>query len=107
MLTQFDTGSATRIGRVVRAVEGQYPRARSLTFGPLPDGGSRPVPVFRICTFSAVWNKGSAKTVTFKYGSTATASAINLFANIPAPTGTAHCAIAREGTAWFLIAAEC
>jgi hypothetical protein len=54
-----------------------------------------------------VWNKGSAKTVTFKYGSTATASAINLFANIPAPTGTAHCAIAREGTAWFLIAAEC
>jgi hypothetical protein len=106
MLTQFDANSAARIGRVVRTVEGQFPRARPLTFGPLPDGGNSR-PVFRICTFSAVWNKGSSKTVTFKYGSTATASAMNLFANVPAPTGTAHCAIARDGTAWFLIAAEC
>jgi hypothetical protein len=105
MLTQFDANSAARIGRVVRTVEGQFPRARPLAFSVEEGGGSRPV--FRIATFSGAWNKGDAKTVTVKYGSTATASATNLFANVPAPTGTGDCAIARDGTAWFLIAAEC
>jgi hypothetical protein len=62
---------------------------------------------FRIGTFSGEWNKGSQKTVTYKYGSTATVSVTNLFADIPAPAGGGDCAIARDGTAWFLIAAEC
>jgi hypothetical protein len=120
MLTQFDANSAARIGRVVRTVEGQFPRARPLTFGATfnfgfgldlglpPDigGGGGGRPEFRIATFSGAWTKGSSKTVTHKYGS-ATASALNLFANVPAPTSSGDCAIARDGTAWFLIAAVC
>jgi hypothetical protein len=102
---QFDLASAYRVSRVVRQVEGDYRRAKPLSFPAVLDGGSRPV--FRICTFSGAWNKGDAKNVTFKYGATATASATNLFANVPAPAGAGDCAIARDGTAWFLIAAEC
>jgi hypothetical protein len=113
MLTQFDANSAARIGRVVRTVEGQFPRARPLTFaaalgfdfGSPPDGPAfKP---FRIGSFSGAWNKGNTKTVTLRNDTARTSVAINLFANVPAPTGTAHCAIAREGTAWYLIAAEC
>ena len=70
----------------------------------LPRGGK----VFRICTFTGSWNIDAAKTVTFKYQTATpnTVSATNLFANITA-TGTRNCAIAKEGTAWFLIAAQC
>ena len=118
MLTQFDENSAARIGRVVRTVEGQFPRARPLTFGatfsfgfgldlgPPSDGGGASK-AFRIGQFSGAWNKGNTKTVTLRNDTARTSVAINLFANVPAPTGTAHCAIAREGTAWYLIAAEC
>ena len=121
MLTQFDDNSAARIGRVVRTVEGQFPRARPLTFGatfnfgfgldfgPPPDiggGGGAGPPQFRIATFSGAWIRGTSKTVTHKYGSE-TASALNLFANLPAPPALGDCAIARDGTAWFLIAAVC
>lgn len=106
MLTQFDENSAARIGRVVRTVEGQFPRARPLTFSDVvltADGRK----AFRIGQFSGAWNKGNTKTVTLRNDTARTSVAINLFANVPAPTGTAHCAIAREGTAWYLIAAEC
>jgi hypothetical protein len=62
--------------------------------------------VFRICTFTGAWSKGASKTVTFKYQTSApnTVNATNLFAEVPA---SGDCAIAKEGTAWFLIAAEC
>jgi hypothetical protein len=66
-------------------------------------------PVFRICTFTGAWSKSSDKTVTFR-GVTSTpntASATNLFAAVPAPASSGNCAIARDGTAWYLIAAEC
>lgn len=64
---------------------------------------------FRICTFTGEWSKNTLKTVTFKYETTTpnTVSATNLFANIAAPAAASNCAIAKEGTAWFLIAAEC
>jgi hypothetical protein len=44
--------------------------------------------------------------VTFKYQTSTpnTVTATNLFAAVPA---SGNCAIAREGTAWYLIAAEC
>jgi hypothetical protein len=47
--------------------------------------------------------------VTFRNQTTTpnTVSAINLFAAISAPSGTANCAIAKDGTAWYLIAAQC
>jgi hypothetical protein len=69
-------------------------------------------PVFRICTFTGAWAKTSDKTVTFR-GVTSTpntVSATNLFAAITGVTATSTsraCAIARDGTAWYLIAAEC
>jgi hypothetical protein len=69
---------------------------------PRGEGGK----VFRICTFTGAWTKGGSKTATFKYQTATpnTVTAINLFANVPA---SGDCAIARDGTAWFLIAAEC
>lgn len=66
--------------------------------------------VFRIATFTGAWSIDQSKVVTFR-GVTATpntASALNLFANLTASTSTARpCAIAKEGTAWYLIAARC
>ena len=65
---------------------------------------------FRICTFTGAWNKNATKTVTLR-GVTATPNTLavlNLFANLTGPTsGNLNCAAARDGTAWYLIAAEC
>jgi len=73
------------------------------------EGGGR---VFRVCTFTGNWTKNTLKTITFKYQTTTpnTLMARNLFAEItlPASTVTAfNCAVGKEGTAWYLIAAEC
>ena len=106
-LTQFDFPSAVRIARVVRAIEQEPRRARPLTFGAIPSGsGSGGRKVFKMCTFTGAWSKTSAKTVTFR-DSTATVSAVNLFANIATAASSRNCAIAKDGTAWYLIAAEC
>ena len=69
-----------------------------------PVGGA-----FRICTFTAAWSKNANKTVTFKYQTTTpnTVVATNLFAEIGTASSSRNCAIAKEGTAWYLIAAEC
>lgn len=69
----------------------------------------RSASAFRICTFTGAWSKEQAKVVTLKYQTATpnTFSATNLFANIASATSSLNCAIAREGTAWFLIAAEC
>lgn len=63
----------------------------------------------RICTFTGSWSKNSAKTVTFKYQTTTpnTVAATNIFANLSVDCGARNCAIARDGTAWFMIQAEC
>jgi hypothetical protein len=61
---------------------------------------------FRIGTFANGWSKDSTATVTLR-GSTATVTAINLFAQIETAASARNCAIARDGTAWYLIAAEC
>lgn len=68
--------------------------------------------VFRICTFTGAWSKNSTKVVTFKFQTNTpnTVQASNLFAtvtNTATTTATINCAIARDGTAWYLIAAEC
>lgn len=65
--------------------------------------------VFRICTFTASWSKNTEKTVTFKFQTNTpnTVNATNLFAAIGDSTTPRNCAIAKEGTAWYLIAAEC
>lgn len=75
-------------------------------FQPTAGGGGRGV---RIGTFTGSWTKNADKTVTFKYQTTTpnTVTATNLFAEISVDCGIRNCAIAKDGTAWFLISAEC
>jgi hypothetical protein len=96
----FDRASAERIASAVRRVEiGDRSEAALRFRRELPQTQRK---VFRIATFTGAWSIGATKTVTFKY-QTSTANAVNLFALVPAPSGTADCAIARDGTAWFLV----
>lgn len=101
---------ADLLGRIRRTVDAAEAAPMRLQTGKIPvrlegDDGT-PAKVFRICTFTGAWSKGASKTVTFKYQTNTpnTVVATNLFATVP---GSATCAIARDGTAWFLIAAEC
>lgn len=62
---------------------------------------------FRIATFDGSWNKGASKTVTFQNGG-ATATAVNLFADVNSDGDSdVNCAVAKDGSAWYLIASEC
>ena len=117
-VVQFTRDSAERISRVVRESENAPLPGSPLTFaGPPPQFalGFPPVEmqpqrrVFRIATFTGAWSKETLKTVTLKYNTTTpnTFVARNLFAAIGESTATRNCAIAKEGTAWYLIAAEC
>ena len=102
--TQFTLESAERIARVVRAAELGSPQARALTFDRIDY--QRKDKVFRVCTFTGAWQIGDSKIVTFRNVTATpnTASAVNLFF----PIGTGHtstmaCAVAKDGTAWYLI----
>lgn len=106
----FTRPAAERIAKVVRTVEGGNRDCGPLTFG--NRGVGQVGRVFRVCTFTGAWNKLTDKTVTFRGVTTTpnTAVATNLFANITGVTVTStskNCAIAKDGTAWYLIAAEC
>ena len=102
----FTKPAAERIGKVVRTVEAGNRDQGPLTFGPRVGGASK---VFRVCTFTGAWSINASKTVTFRGVTTTpnTAVAVNLFAAISAPASAANCAIAKDGTAWYLIAAQC
>lgn len=97
-----------RIRRTVDAAEAEPMRIQTGRIQVRLEGEDEPAKVFRICTYTtaAPWSKGGDKTLVFKYQTNTpnTVVATNLFATVP---GSATCAIAREGTAWFLIAAEC
>jgi hypothetical protein len=102
--TQFTRESAERIANVVRAAELATPAARPLSFEPLFDG--RKPKVFRVATFTGAWSINATKTVTFKYQTATpnTASVTNLFFPVTSTAaGNTDCAIAKDGTAWFLI----
>lgn len=107
---KFSRGAAQRIAKAVRVVEGGDRNQPPIEFDhPQFGGGGKQ---FRVCTFTGSWNKNSLKTVTFKYQTNTpnTCVANNVFVDIAAfttATAVRNCAIAREGTAWFLIAAEC
>ncbi len=105
----FTRPAAERIGRVVRIVEAGDRGAEGLTFTPKITGGGGIK--FRICTFTATstWTKSSNMVLVFKHQTTTpnTVTATNLFADVSSASGGVNCAIAKEGTAWFLIAAEC
>jgi hypothetical protein len=105
----FTRGAAERISEVVRTVELGNRDGQPLRFQKVQGGDAGKV--FRICTFTGTWAISESKTLTFKYQTTTpnTVMATNLFAAVGAAnTATSTpCAIAREGTAWFLIAARC
>ena len=104
----FTRRDADRIGRVVRTVEAGDKKGNALTFGHRQQPGQGGV--FRIATHgSAAWNKDSTQTVTFVTTTSTpnTATAVNLFANLASGVTGRSVAIARDGTAWYLIAAEC
>jgi hypothetical protein len=97
-LTQFDVRSARRIASVVQAVEQEPRRARALTFGPVFEqrrGGA-----VRFATFSGSWPINTSNTVTFADSRTAMAS--NILWPLEGSSG-GNCAIARDGTAWYLL----
>lgn len=101
----FTRPAVERIADVVRAVEG----ARRAG-GPLASkailGGTKPKP-FKVCTFTGAWAINTAKTVTFKNVTTTpnTVSAMNLVYDLPSQ-GELPCGIAKDGTAWYLIAVK-
>jgi hypothetical protein len=100
---QFTRESAERIANVVRAAELTPTRGRAMSFDPVLESPRRRV--FRMGTFTGAWPKGTAKAVSV--GGGASINAANLFASIGASAVARNCAIARDGTAWYLIAAEC
>jgi len=100
---KFTRPAAQRIAAAVRKVEGGNRDQPPFGFEH-PQGIGSNVKVFRVCTYTGAWSKYTDKTVTFKYatGTPNTVSATNLFFPV---TGTAggDCAVAKDGTAWFLI----
>lgn len=101
--TIFDLASARRIADAVRRVEIGDREEAALRFRrELPQQQRK---TFRIATFTGAWAINASKVVTFKYQTATpnTAVAVNLFFPVPAPSGATNCAIAKDGTAWFLI----
>lgn len=106
----FTLAAAERIAATVLTVERGNRNGGGLQFERVyEDSFPSSARLFRVCTFTGAWSKDTLKTVTFKYQTATpnTASASNIFVNIASNTAARNCAIAREGTAWFLIAAEC
>lgn len=106
----FTRNAAERIAKVVRRVELGPRGAAPLRYDHIHAAKSQQGATFRIGTFTGAWNKNQLTTVTFRNQTSTpnTATAINLFANIAANAmATRNCAIAKDGTAWYLIAAEC
>lgn len=100
----FTRPAAERIAKVVRTVEGGNRDAGPLMFG--NRGVSGNAKLFRVCTYTGAWAIGSTAAVTFKYQTTTpnTVSATNLFFPVTSTAaGSRDCAIAKDGTAWFLI----
>ena len=99
----FTRPAAERIAHVVRTVERSGRDTKGPAWNPRMEGGSGGV-FFHIGTFTGAWAISSVNVVTFKYQTTTpnTASVTNLFFPYP-ENGTKDCAIAKEGTAWFLV----
>jgi hypothetical protein len=98
----FTRPAAERIGKAVRQVEAGNRDLGPLEWGPRGVAAAR---VFRVCTFTGSWAINSAKTVTFRNVTSTpnTVSATNLFLALP-DRGSQPCGIAKDGTAWHLIA---
>ena len=100
----FTRPAAERIAHVVRTVERSGRDTKGPTWNPRMEGGGGGGVFFHIGTFTGAWAISSVNVVTFKYQTTTpnTASVTNLF--WPMPDGPQRdCAIAKEGTAWYLL----
>lgn len=100
----FTRPSAARIARVVRAVENARPGGQPLETQ--RQDTLAKARAFRVCTYTGAWAIGTAKTVTFKDKTATpnTVSATNLFFPITSTAaGSRDCAVAKDGTAWYLI----
>jgi hypothetical protein len=105
----FTRPAAERIGKAVRQVEAGDRDLGPIEWGPRGVAGGK---VFRVGTFTGAWSIDTMKTVTFRNVTSTpnTAAAVNIFAEINGGTSSAcvsTCAIAKDGTAWYLIAAGC
>lgn len=102
--TQFTRESAERIANVVRAAELATPSARPLNFERVDT--FKNAKLFRVCTYTGAWSIGASKTVSFKYQTATpnTATVLNLFFPVTSTAaGSRDCAIAKDGTAWYLV----
>jgi hypothetical protein len=100
----FTRPAAERIGKAVRQVEAGNRDLGAIEWGPRGGAASK---VFRVCTFTGAWPINSAKTVTFR-GVTSTpntVSATNIVYDLPSQ-GELPCGIAKDGTAWYLVAVK-
>jgi hypothetical protein len=99
----FTKPAAERIAKVVRAVEGGDRDTGPLTFGNRGVAGNPKL--FRVGTFTGAWSINATNTVTFRNQTATpnTVAAVNLFFPFPAPASATDCAIAKDGTAWYLI----
>ena len=104
----FTRPAAERIASVVRKVEAGSRMSSALVFGLPP--ATMPA-TFRIASFgSASWNVDTSRTVTLFHVTNTpnTVSASNVFGTIGTSASTSRrCAIALDGTAWYLIQARC
>lgn len=104
-LVQFDVPSGRRIANAVRAIEGIVPPGRPLTYSPIlwRESRGRGGQV-QLCTYSGAWATDASKTVTLRGQTTTpnTLSVTNLFLPLP-DAGPRACAVAKSGTAWYLL----
>jgi hypothetical protein len=105
----FSRQAAQRIAKAVRTVEGGNRNQPGIRFDHPIAGATK---TFRMAKFTGTWTKDAQKTVTFlnQTATPNTVSAYNVFATVSATTATSvfiNCAIAKDGTAWYVIAAEC
>jgi len=100
-------GLRDKLRETITRVDGMSP-PQAASAGGMHQSLVRDMSVFHIGTASGAWSKNGSKTVTWKYISATpnTVTAVNLFANLTT-TATYNVAVVREGTAWYLISAEC
>jgi hypothetical protein len=102
---QFTRESADRIAGVVRTLELTPASGAPLNFqAVIPGNASK---VFRVASFTAVWNTGTEQVVTLvnQTSTPNTVSATNLLYRVEPLSSTEPqvCVIAKEGSAWYYV----
>jgi hypothetical protein len=93
-----------RVDNALATVEGMPSQQKTTLIPTRFETLQQPQKVFRICTFTGAWPINTSKTVTFRgvTNTPNTVSAVNLFYDLP-NNGNSTCAIAKDGTAWYLV----